>query len=95
MGSIFEARIAGSNPAPRATRTSATAAPPNTSGSDASISKSRDFATRPTAKAITIPTLPPTKAMTPTCRNTIPRTVEPSAPSAMRNPNSRVRCATV
>ena len=34
-------------------------------------------------------------AITATCRSTMPRTRPPSAPRAMRSPNSRVRCATV
>ena len=38
---------------------------------------------------------PPTSVIRPTCRSTIARTRAASAPSAMRTPISRVRCATV
>ena len=53
-----------------------------------------DCAIFPSPSAPPIPIAPPIRVIIPTCHSTIRRTRPPSAPSAIRTPISRVRCAT-
>ena len=86
---------AGMNPASSDTVASVRVAPMKTTGSRPSMLKRIPSATPAIHKAASRPSAAPAIVMMPTCRRIIRRTRAGAAPSAIRNPISRVRCATV
>ena len=94
IGSIRVARRAGSQHATNATATSSAATPANVIGSVAFTPNSRCSMTRVNPNAATSPIVKPMNGSFIPSTSTSRRRVASLAPSAMRTPNSWVRCAT-
>src|SRR6266508_5441932 len=93
-GSTFVARRAGTKQASKATAMSSSAIAANVAGSVALTLKSRFFIVRVNANDETRPSAKPINVSFMPCLTTSFNTSRCDAPSAIRTPISRVRCAT-
>src|SRR5262245_4771658 len=94
IGSTFAARCAGIQQASSATAISSSGTAMNVTGSVALTPKSSDFINRVSAKEAANPIAMPASVSFIPCPVTILSTAPALAPSAIRTPISRVRCAT-